>query len=111
MAECGRYTLERTMQDMSRGGVKTGVEITLLDPDDNDLLHVFSVDPENEESLVNFLYSLIEIYGDEGEDIAAKILGGKALARAVCGALVQEGKLIRVDDEHYRLANDAGGPH
>jgi len=72
---------------------------------------VFFVDTENEESLVDFLYSLLEIYGDKGENIAALILDKKALARAVCGGLVREGKLIKVGGDKYVLPNDAGLLH
>jgi hypothetical protein len=89
---------------VSEGGTDDrGLQITLPDPDENDVLLVFFVDPEDDDSLVDFLYSLLEIYGDEGEDIAAKVLGPKAFTRAICGGLVREGKLVRVG-EHYRLA-------
>jgi hypothetical protein len=74
------------------------LQITLPDPDDEHLLHSFSVDPE----IVRFLCSVLET-----EHVAAKGLGWKAFARAL---LVQEGMLIRVDDAHYRLADDAGLP-
>jgi hypothetical protein len=72
---------------------------------------VFFVDPEDEGSLVDFLNSLLEIYGDEGEEIAARILDAKSLARAVCGGLVREGKLIKVGGDKYVLPNDAGLLH
>jgi hypothetical protein len=94
-------TGECIFRDHSRD---TGLQITLPDPDENDMLHVFFLDPESEESVVNFLDSLREIYRERGEEIATKILGTKTSARAVCGALVQEGKLVRVGDGVYRLA-------
>ena len=90
----------------SRSGADdTGLQITLPDPDESDVLLVFFVDPEDEDSLVDFLYSLGEIYGDdEDAEIIAKILGAKASVVAICGALVREGKQVRVGDEHYQLA-------
>jgi hypothetical protein len=89
----------------------TVLRIELPDLYDENVHHVFFVDTENEESLVDFLYSLLEIYGDEGENIAALILDKRALARAVCGGLVREGKLIRVGDGKYALPNDTGLLH
>jgi len=39
-----------------------------------------------------FLHAaLLEIYGEQGEDIAMQILGVEACTRAVLGALVEEG--------------------
>ena len=46
-------------------------------------------------------------HGGASEHIAATGLGWKAFARAL---LVQKGMLIRVDDAHYRLFDDAGLP-
>ena len=86
---------------MSKSGGDTGLRIVLPDPIQEDLFHSFSVDPE----IVSFLCSVLE-----DEQIAANIIGWKPFAGAVCGALVQEEILIRVDDEHYRLADDAGRP-
>ncbi len=76
-----------------------------------DVLLVFFVDTENEESLVDFLYSLLEIYGDKGENIAALILGKRAFARAVCGSLVKEGELVKVSDDKYTRPNLTGLLH
>jgi hypothetical protein len=85
------------------GGLSTSdasdrLQITLPDPDDERLFHVFSVDPD----IVRFLCSVLET-----EHIAAKGLGWKAFARAL---LVQEGMLIRADDAHYCPPDDAGLP-
>jgi hypothetical protein len=89
----------------SRSGSDAERQVTLLDPDENVLL-VFFVDPEDYDSLVEFLYSLTEVYGpDHAGDIMAKILGTAALTRAICEAAVMEGLWVRVDDEHYRLAD------
>ena len=106
----GKVKLEKVP---SRSGADdTGLQITLSDPDESDVLLVFFVDTEDEDSLVDFLDSLREIYGDdEAAEIIAKILGVNALARAVCGGLVREGKLIRVGDDKYVLANDTGLLH
>ena len=87
---------------MSKDGKRdTGLQITLPDPDDKNLLHVFPVDPEKEESLVHLWYSLVKLYGEEGEEIAARLLGKKALSRAICGILVGKGRLIRLGDGVY----------
>jgi hypothetical protein len=96
---------------MSKDGAgDTVLTIELPDPDHENVRHLVSVDTENEESLVDFLYSLLEIYGDEGEDIAAQILGLKAFTWAIFGGLVREGKLVRVGDRYF-LPTDAGLPH
>jgi len=96
----------------SRGKAgRTVLRIELPDLDDENAHHVVFVDTENEESLVDFLYSLLEIYGDEGEEIAARILDAKSLARAVCGALVREGKLVKVSDDKYTRPNVRGLLH
>jgi hypothetical protein len=91
---------------MSQNGAASGtkVRIILPDLDEHDLLHSFSVDLGNEESFVKFLRSLLELYGERGKGTAAKILDARALARAIRGALVQEGKLVGVGDGVYRLA-------
>ncbi len=81
-----------------------GLRIALPDPDEN-VDHLFFVDPENEESLVDFLYSVLEIYGEQGEDIAMEVLGVETFTRAVLGALIEEGKILRVGDDAYRLAD------
>jgi hypothetical protein len=97
---------------MSKHGAgETGMWLELPDPEDENVPLLFFVDPKDEESLTEFWYSLVETYGELGEDIMEEILGAKLLARAVCGALVQEGKLIRIDDEHYRLPDDPARPH
>jgi len=90
---------------MPRGGAgHTKLQIIIPDLDEDDLLHSFSVDLEKEESLIKFLHSLLELYGERGKESAAKVLSAKALARAMCGALVQEGNLVGVGDGVYRLA-------
>ena len=90
---------------MSQGSEsRSGLRIALPDPDEN-VHHLFFVDPGNEESLVDFLYSLLEIYGEQGEGIAMQILGVEAFTRAVLGALVEEGALVRVGDAEYSLAD------
>ncbi len=81
-----------------------GLRIALPVLDEN-VHRLFFVDPENEESLVDFLYSLLEMYGEQGEDIAMEILGIEAFTRAVLGALVEEGKILRVGNDLYRLAD------
>ena len=88
---------------MSQGSEsRSGLRIALPDPDEN-VHHLFFVDSENEESLVDFLYSLLEIYGEQGEEIAMEILGVEACTRAVLGALVAEGSVVRVGDDEYSL--------
>ena len=67
-----------------------GLQIVLPDPDQEDLLHSFSVESE----IVRLLCSVLE-----HERMAANVVGLEAFARAVCGALVQEQVLKRVDDE------------
>jgi hypothetical protein len=81
-----------------------GLRIALPGPDGN-VHHLFFVDPENDESLVAFWYSLLEIYDEQGEDIAREILGIEAFTRAVLSALVEEGKVLRVGNDLYRLAD------
>src|SRR6266498_877655 len=66
-----------------------GLQIVLPDPDQEDLLHSFSVESE----IVRLLCSVLE-----HERMAANVVGLEAFARAVCGALVQQ-VLKRVDDE------------
>jgi len=96
----------------SRGkAARTVLRIELPDLDDENAHHVFFVDTENEESLVDFWYSLLEIYGDKGENIAALILGKRAFARAVCGSLVKEGELVKVSDDKYTRPNLTGVLH
>jgi hypothetical protein len=93
---------------LTGGADEARLQITLPDPDENDLLLVFFVDPEDEDSLVDFLDSLGEIYGDDkGEDIMAKILGPEVLARAILEALVREGVVERAGD-WVRLAKGRG---
>jgi hypothetical protein len=91
---------------MSKPGAAgcTKLLVTVPDRVETDLLHSFSVDLENEESVFKFLHSLLELYGERGEGAAAKILRAQAWARAICGALVQQGKLVGVGDGVYRLA-------
>jgi hypothetical protein len=89
----------------------TMLRIELSDLNDENAYHVFFVDTENEESLVDFLDSLLEIYGDKGEDIAAMILDKKSFARAVCGALVREEELVKASDDKYTRPNLTGVLH
>ena len=93
----------------SRG--KAARTVLRIDLDDENAHHVFFVDTENEKSLVDFLYSLREMYGDKGENIAALILGKRAFARAVCGSLVKEGELVKVSDDKYTRPNLTGLLH
>ena len=96
---------------MSKDGAgDTVLTIELPDPNNEKVRHSVSVDTENEESLVDLLDSLLEIYGDAGEDIAVKILGLKAFIRAILAALVKEGEVVRGADGRYRLAKYAGLP-
>jgi hypothetical protein len=91
-------------QTMPRHGVEGSIlHITVPDPNEDTLLHVFPVDPKREESLVSLWYSLIQLYGEEGEEIAAQTLGAKALPRAICSVLVRKGRLIRLGEEVYRI--------
>jgi len=87
---------------MSKDGKRdTGLQITLPDPDDKNFFFEDPAATEKEESLVHFWYSLVELYGEEGEEIAAQLLGKKALSRAICGILVGKGRLIRLGDGVY----------
>ncbi len=59
----------------------------------------YFANPEDDESLVDLWSWLLKKFGDEAEEVAARILDRESLARAVIGALVREGMLVRDGDE------------